>query len=572
MRILILGGYGTFGGRLARLLVDEPRVELLIAGRSIAKAESFRRDLLVAASATAAQMQACVFDRDADVEKQLARISPDLVVDATGPFQEYGDDPYRVVKAAIKLDINYLDLADASGFVDGIAAYDTAARQAGVYVLSGVSSFPVLTAAVVRRLAVGMTRITGVEGGIAPSPYAGVGLNVIKAISSYAGKPVKLVRDGRMLTGVGLVETRRRTICPPGQLPLKSTLFSLVDVPDLRALPSLWSSLESVWMGAGPVPEILHRALIGLSWLVSRRLIPTLLPFAGLFYRAINLLRWGEHRGGMYVDVIGRDSSGRDLRRSWHMLAEGDHGPLIPSMAVEAIVRRCLEGRVPTAGARSGATDLELEDYERLFEKREIHSGCWESNGDGTHRSSAPVPPLYRRMLGDAWDQLPKPIRMIHDIGGSSRMTGLADVARGRNLIARLIAAIFRFPAAGTQIPVSVEFRQDEGSEIWIRDFAGEQFRSIQSEGRGRNERLLVETFGPFRFSLALVAEGLKLHLVTRRWSLFGVPLPPAWAPTGDSFETVIDDRFHFHVEIRHPICGLIVRYAGWLTRSAGTS
>ncbi|MBP1859625.1 uncharacterized protein YbjT (DUF2867 family) [Rhizobium herbae] len=28
LRILILGGYGTFGGRLARLLADEPRLLL----------------------------------------------------------------------------------------------------------------------------------------------------------------------------------------------------------------------------------------------------------------------------------------------------------------------------------------------------------------------------------------------------------------------------------------------------------------------------------------------------------------------------------------------------------------
>ena len=32
IKILILGGYGTFGGRLARLLADAPELTLLIAG------------------------------------------------------------------------------------------------------------------------------------------------------------------------------------------------------------------------------------------------------------------------------------------------------------------------------------------------------------------------------------------------------------------------------------------------------------------------------------------------------------------------------------------------------------
>jgi hypothetical protein len=41
LKVLILGGYGTFGGRLARLLADEERLILLIAGRSLARAESF---------------------------------------------------------------------------------------------------------------------------------------------------------------------------------------------------------------------------------------------------------------------------------------------------------------------------------------------------------------------------------------------------------------------------------------------------------------------------------------------------------------------------------------------------
>ena len=46
LRVLIVGGYGTFGGRLARLLADEPRLTLLIAGRSLRAASAFRRPLI----------------------------------------------------------------------------------------------------------------------------------------------------------------------------------------------------------------------------------------------------------------------------------------------------------------------------------------------------------------------------------------------------------------------------------------------------------------------------------------------------------------------------------------------
>ena len=41
MKILILGGYGPFGGQLATLLAGEKQLELIIAGRSHEKAAAF---------------------------------------------------------------------------------------------------------------------------------------------------------------------------------------------------------------------------------------------------------------------------------------------------------------------------------------------------------------------------------------------------------------------------------------------------------------------------------------------------------------------------------------------------
>ena len=54
------------------------------------------------------------------------------------------------------------------------------------------------------------TTTNTVTGGIAPSPYANVGENVIRAIASYAGKPVGTGRG--QATAYALVDTRRYTI------------------------------------------------------------------------------------------------------------------------------------------------------------------------------------------------------------------------------------------------------------------------------------------------------------------------------------------------------------------------
>ena len=301
MRVLIVGGYGTFGSRLARLLANDDRLHPIVAGRSLSAA----RKLAVELGCEAAR-----FDRDGDVRRQIAALKPDILIDASGPFQNYGAAPYRVVEACIALGVPYVDLADSSEFVAGIAAFDAAAREANVFVLSGASTFPVLTAAVLRRFAADGMSIEHVSGGIAPSPYAGLGLSVIRAIASYAGKPVMRLEAGRLTWDYPLTTTRRHTVAPPGALPLHSRLFSLIDVPDLRAIPQLWPDLKSIWMGAGPVPCILHRGLILMAWLVRLRLLPSLSPLAGLFHRTINLLRWGEHRSGMFIASAGQ-------RREW---------------------------------------------------------------------------------------------------------------------------------------------------------------------------------------------------------------------------------------------------------------
>lgn len=558
LKVLIVGGYGTFGGRLAQLLADEPRLTLLIAGRSLDAASAFCSRL-----PGSAKLIPTTFDRRGDLGRQLGALVPDFVVDASGPFQVYGTDPYRLVQACIEAGLDYADLADGSGFVAGIEAFDAEAKRRGVTILSGASSFPVLTAAVVRHLAADMARVETITGGIAPSPFAGVGLNVIRAIATYAGQPVEVRRDGTTRRAHPLTETRRYTIAPPGGLPLHDKLFSLVDVPDLVLVPRVRPEARAVWIGAGPVPAVFHRMLIGLAWLVRLRVVPSLAPLAPLFLRVVNRLRWGEHRGGMFVEVSGTDRGGRPVTKSWHLLAEGADGPLIPSMAIEALVRKRLDGVRPAAGARSAIDALDLGDYERLFAGRTIRTG---TRRDLAEERSLP---LYKRLLGNAWELLPEAARALHDGTASSHAEGCADVERGAHPLARTVAWIFGFPPAGTNVPLSVTFERGGMGETWVRRFGRHSFRSAQAEGSGRWQRLLVERFGPVSFGVALVVDGERLHFVVRRWALLGLPLPLRLAPVSRAWEGESGGCFRFDIDLSHPLFGRIVRYRGWLRTAA---
>src|SRR5262249_36639404 len=93
-----------------------------------------------------------------------------------------------------------------------------------------------------------------------------------------------------------------------------------------------------------------------------------------------------------------------------------------------------------------------------------------------------------------------------------------------RGALARIIAAILGFPAAAAQASVSVAFSPEKGGERWTRNFAGKTFASKQSLGDGRDEHLLVESFGAISVALALVLDGGRLYLIPLRWRLLGHP------------------------------------------------
>lgn len=553
MKILILGGYGVFGGRLAELLADVPDLELIIAGRSGTRARDF-----CARHESAATMTPATADRR-DIEAALVSLQPDVLVDASGPFQDYGESRYDVVRCCIRRRVNYLDLADAPEFVRGITQFDGAAKEAGVFVLSGISSFPALTSAVVRELRQRLT-VRTLSVAIAPSPGAGVGKNVMRAVLGYSGSPVALMRGGEPAVGVGLVDNRRYTIAPPGHLPLRNRRFSLVDVPDLTLLPDEFAEIEDIWIGAGPVPEILQRLLNLLAILRSRLGLPSLTPLAGLCHWAINVFRYGEHRGGMLV--VAGDGRGRTI--SWHLLAEGDDGAYIPSMAAEHIVRRALRGSATPPGAGTGTSALTLADYREVFEGRDIHMGT--RNDSDRPRS------LFHEILGDRFDDLPAPVRRLHDGEGVAVWQGRATLRAARGLFGRVVARLFGFPVRDDETDARVEITPAGDDEIWVRTFGEKAFRSRLSRGEGRDAWMLRERFGAVSVSIALVFRDGKLWYVPRRWRLGRLPLPRALMPGGRSFEAARDGTFAFDVTIEAPVVGLIAGYRGTLNRRSNTA
>lgn len=130
-----------------------------------------------------------------------------------------------------------------------------------------------------------------------------------------------------------------------------------------------------------------------------------------------------------------------------------------------------------------------------------------------------------------------------------------------------MIARVFSFPQTAKRVPVIVDFSLDEhGHEHWQRHFGDHLMYTIQYQGQGKQQWLLVERFGYFRFAMAVVVKEQQLHLVMRQWSCFGIKLPLFLAPKIKAYEYQQDDKFHFHVEISLFLIGLLVMYTGFLT------
>ena len=191
MKVLILGGYGVFGERLARLLVRDGHA-VTIAGRDGGKAQA------IADSLRCASVE---MDRQKDLHQLTGH---EVVVDAAGPFHAYGDDPYRLPRAAIAAGLHYMDLSDNARFCAGIASLDTEAKAAGCCVISGLSSVPGLSSAVVRAL-IGTDRPDVIDVAILPGNRSPRGLSVMSSILSQAGQPFRVLARRPLDVGKGLV-------------------------------------------------------------------------------------------------------------------------------------------------------------------------------------------------------------------------------------------------------------------------------------------------------------------------------------------------------------------------------
>ncbi len=530
MRIAVIGGAGVFGARLVRLLVWDGH-EVLICGRRAAP---------VAALATEVGGRALVLDRAGDLAPLWAAV-PQAVVDAAGPFHAYGD-AYRLARAAVAARVHYLDFCDDAAFCAGISALDSAARAAGVFVLSGVSSVPALSSAAVGALAHGMSEIDTIDCAILPGNRAHRGRAVVESILAPAGLPLDVVIDGQR-TRARSWSCPRRYVLGPGI----ERVGYRIEVPDQRLFPAAFGA-RTVEFRAGLELAVMNRGLGALSWLRGLLGFGMARWIVGLVrLGAAGLAPFGTDVGGMVVSVTGR-AEGVWVRRRWRLVARRGQGPFVPAVAARAILR-APGGVAP--GARAAVGVVTLADAEAAM--ADLAVTCAQDASE--------VRPLFLAVLGAAFADLPTEVQAAHDHAGPRRFAGRASVERGQRVMARLIGWAFRFPAATGDVAVEVLKVPVPGGEDWERRFGARRFRSaLRRSPTGATER-----FGPFTFDLGLKVKDGALHFPVTGARCLGLPLPRWSWPRSVTREYADGGQFRFDVALHAPVGGLIVRYRGWL-------
>lgn len=189
--------------------------------------------------------------------------------------------------------------------------------------------------------------------------------------------------------------------------------------------------------------------------------------------------------------------------------------------------------------------------------------------------------PTFRSIFGDAWETMP-PVMHKHYANrpfsnDTSVVEGKMDVTLGR--FAKLFAPLFKLfgilvPYEGRNIPTTVIFRSEEGSDVFIFDrifhFPNKKPWSFYSRmtPQGGNEVIEYMKLGiGWRAYYSYEDGKVLLRQGGYVWKLLGVKIPiPMEFLFGKGYaeETPLtDSSFKMLMHITHPLWGKVYEYKG---------
>lgn len=358
-RILIIGGYGNFGSFITKRLSQYNNIQVIVAGRSLEKAQALANDV---------GAEAVRIDINHNFSDALTKIQPDIVIHTSGPFQAQG---YDVAKACINQGCHYIDLADGREFVENITTLDKEAKKKGVLVISGASSVPCLTSALVDHYKPQFDTLESLDYGITTAQKTARGLATTAAILSYTGKSFPTLIDGTLTDIYGWQSLHIRKYPKLGR-----RLLGNCDVPDLALFPKRYPELKTVRFYAGLEIQFIHITLWAMSWLVRIGFIKHMEKLAPLMLKTSYMFDWlGSANSAFHMELSGTDKNGTDKTITFDLTARSGDGPYIPCMPAILMAKKLISGDVKETGAYPCMGFITKDEYLNALSNMDIR---WE--------------------------------------------------------------------------------------------------------------------------------------------------------------------------------------------------
>ncbi|WP_431703239.1 saccharopine dehydrogenase family protein [Pseudomonas sp. BR20] len=352
LRVMVIGGYGNFGSIICRHLAGAPGIELVVSGRHPRKLQG-KVDALKTSSGRVCESW-CGDAMAAGFAGVLQSMDIQLVIHTGGPFQ---GQSYAVAQHCIDAGVNYCDLSDCRTFVNGVGVLDAKARQAGVAVLSGCSSVPTLSSAIIDQYRYRFMRIDTIEHGISSSAKM-PGLSTIEGVLAYAGKPIKQLKQGQVHEVLGWQDLTLRRMPQLG-----TRVLANVDVPDMDIFAGRYGA-HTLRFKAGAGLKLGGVANYLLAQALRMGIVRDHLAWAARLHRLGTWFeRLGDGKSAMYIDVQGLGMHGQPLSLAVQLTALEDKGPEIPSCAAVALATKMAHGYVPEPGARPCVGEISVDEY-----------------------------------------------------------------------------------------------------------------------------------------------------------------------------------------------------------------
>ena len=342
-KILVLGGYGLTGTSLSRLLLENTDADIVVAGRSLQKAEALQT-VLARSFAPGRVRAACVDVEDPD-SLQAGLSGIDLVLLATS----FARHSAIVARAAIESNVDYLDVLYSPSKLPALQAMAGEIEQRSLCFVTEAGFHPGLPLVLARYIAQFFDDLDEVIISsvirMKITPEMAIPESVYDLVAAFRQKPL-LFRNGRWFTPwLAWVWPYRRIKFAP---PFGSCSCVPFFLPELRHIPREFSSVKQTGF-----------YIAGFNWLVDWIISPLIIIAVLVAPKASTrpmgkLLFWGtKHFTGppygtqVLIEAVGRKTG--LLQRQRRILSHED-AYMLTAAPVVAFLKQYMDGTARKPG------------------------------------------------------------------------------------------------------------------------------------------------------------------------------------------------------------------------------